>query len=501
MSSPALLTGPESQPADPATTRRTATTAARDAHSDRAADDRADRPDGFDAALAAAKQQARTPKPRVAATSEAEVRGCDKLGKDASVSTGSGDEQVPVDPAAAPVAVASIQIPDAALLAASLSIATDPLAATDPESSTGAGASIGAVESTSTAPTVTATANAATPAAAGTSATGTTTPTAAKTGTPATTTDAATVATATDTSKIMGGAQQAVSSTSEIGTAATQTPAGLAVAATTATTTGAPTTGTPVAGADAQAAATVTSDGTPVSALPATQSSKLSPDRRIDANPPAGPIGAAGSAPSTITAVTAVSDTKLPATTRDAGTEAPEATPGPLTAAVAAPALVIADPKTGSVAAAPPAPVTDQIAAALNQYLIGTRMLKDGTHRAVIRLAPEHLGEVTVTLDVRGGSVRIDLIAGPQAIGALRADLGDLHDQLAQSGLQLDDVSLSQSGSSSLGTGSQGSPERWNGAQSGPNPFSAGNQITKALESAGVRPIRHTDPGRLDVLI
>jgi Flagellar hook-length control protein FliK len=564
MSSRVLLTGPARQPADPAATRRTANTA-RDA--DTSSDPTADQPDGFDAALAAAtsshrsagparparnphaqngpkdggqvgaSQQARAAKPGIAGKPGAEVRGSDKPRDDASVAGAPGDDQIPAEPAAAQaaaaqVAVTPIQTPDAALLAAGpAAVAPAPLTPVDADKPAATAVSIGAVGAMPTTSTATAAAVVVPPGPVvaagpvGLSATaestavvtvavsesgqglsGATKPLA---GSPAQKTT-----TAADKAKVLDGTQQPVSATPGTTTAATQSPDGLAVVATTGTAANA----APVADAQTTAAsdgspqpqpATPTSAtplgtdlpaGTPVTALPG-KPGKPGSDRRIDGDHPAGPAGMVGAAPSILGAVTAVPDTGVSATSKDAGTKATEPASGPLTAAVAAPALVITDPKTSSVAAAPPAPVTDQIAGALSQYLIGTRMLKDGTHRAVIRLAPEHLGEVTVTLDVRGGSVRIDLIAGPQAIGALRADLGDLRDQLAQSGLQLDDVSLSQSGSSSPGTGSQGSPERWNGAQSGPNPFSAGNQITKALESAGVRPIRHTDPGRLDVLI
>jgi flagellar hook-length control protein FliK len=155
------------------------------------------------------------------------------------------------------------------------------------------------------------------------------------------------------------------------------------------------------------------------------------------------------------------------------------------------------DPKSGSAVPAPTA-LSSQIMAQVNQHLIGTRILNDGTHRAVIRLAPDHLGEVTVTLDVRAGNVRMDLIAGPQAISALQADLTELRDQLAQSGLQLGDVSLSQPGLTGGGAGSPDGRERWGGANS---PAAAQAQLGAPIEPAGTRPRTATGEGRLDVLI
>jgi flagellar hook-length control protein FliK len=188
------------------------------------------------------------------------------------------------------------------------------------------------------------------------------------------------------------------------------------------------------------------------------------------------------------------------ASASDTAPTAPEATPSPLTVGVSPPAPIVVDPKANPVAA-PPAPVNDQIAGLVNRFMIGSQTFKDGTHRAVIKLAPEHLGEVTVTLDVRAGGVTLDLIAGPQAISALKADLADLRDQLAQSGLRLDDVSLSQSGAASGGAGTPDGRERWLGNQSGPGPFATGSRATANPAPTAPTPLRAAESGRLDVLI
>ena len=87
-------------------------------------------------------------------------------------------------------------------------------------------------------------------------------------------------------------------------------------------------------------------------------------------------------------------------------------------------------------------PISDQVVAQINRQLQGARTLRDGTHHAVLRLSPEHLGEITITLDVRAGGVRLDIGGGAQAITALQADLGRLRDDLAGSGLNLGDVTL-----------------------------------------------------------
>lgn len=118
----------------------------------------------------------------------------------------------------------------------------------------------------------------------------------------------------------------------------------------------------------------------------------------------------------------------------------------PITMPATAPAAP-ATPAAPTSAAAPPAgppPIPVQVAQQLGRHLSGTRTLADGTHTTVMKLSPERLGEVTIKLDVRDGGVRMELIAAPQALSALQDDLGRLRDQLAQSGLDLGDVSFSQ---------------------------------------------------------
>ncbi|HET9657799.1 MAG TPA: flagellar hook-length control protein FliK, partial [Kineosporiaceae bacterium] len=92
--------------------------------------------------------------------------------------------------------------------------------------------------------------------------------------------------------------------------------------------------------------------------------------------------------------------------------------------------------------AATPDPVIDQV----TKHLLATRLLHDGTRRAVLHLTPDHLGSVRVTVDVRAGQVRVDLAAGEAALHSLRQELGELRSQLAQSGLHLADVTLRDAG-------------------------------------------------------
>jgi hypothetical protein len=53
---------------------------------------------------------------------------------------------------------------------------------------------------------------------------------------------------------------------------------------------------------------------------------------------------------------------------------------------------------------------------------------------------------VTLTVDVRGGSVRLAVAGGPEAVAALREGMDQLRRQLAESGLDLADVTLHDDG-------------------------------------------------------
>ena len=83
-------------------------------------------------------------------------------------------------------------------------------------------------------------------------------------------------------------------------------------------------------------------------------------------------------------------------------------------------------------------PVTDQV----TRHVLAARSLGDGTRETVLHLTPDHLGPVTVTLQVQGSDVRLDLAANDAALAALNADLGELRDGLSASGLELTDVTL-----------------------------------------------------------
>jgi hypothetical protein len=87
------------------------------------------------------------------------------------------------------------------------------------------------------------------------------------------------------------------------------------------------------------------------------------------------------------------------------------------------------------------------------RHLTSVRALREGGHRTVLRLDPEHLGEVTLTVDVRGGSVRLAVSGGAEAVGAVHAGLAHLRSSLAESGLALDDVALRPDGAAPAASG------------------------------------------------
>jgi flagellar hook-length control protein FliK len=69
--------------------------------------------------------------------------------------------------------------------------------------------------------------------------------------------------------------------------------------------------------------------------------------------------------------------------------------------------------------------------------------IKAGGGQAEIRLSPEFLGSVRVSIVVDHGSVRATLTADtPAALDTLRADLAQLKEALAERGLRLDEFEL-----------------------------------------------------------
>jgi flagellar hook-length control protein FliK len=144
--------------------------------------------------------------------------------------------------------------------------------------------------------------------------------------------------------------------------------------------------------------------------------------------------------------------------TTDDGVSAPATSRNPLAAAATAEdATAKAGPKpeptepatapvgataaTGSTAAstpAPPAGTSTSTGSAVTSQVFPTVPALvsrgEGTHSITLRLHPADLGEVHVTVTVRGGNVDVTLAAGPEAQEALRTGSGELRSLLDLAG-------------------------------------------------------------------
>ncbi len=117
--------------------------------------------------------------------------------------------------------------------------------------------------------------------------------------------------------------------------------------------------------------------------------------------------------------------------------------------AVSSLSQVTLDPSTPIASAEfrAPVPVATQMSAHLSTF----KDMADGTYETTLRLYPEELGQVSVRIQVNGGTVSIHAYgASDIAVQALREAMPDLRQDLLQSGLDLVDSQVDQ-GSSFLG--------------------------------------------------
>ncbi|WP_168403443.1 flagellar hook-length control protein FliK [Erwinia amylovora] len=85
---------------------------------------------------------------------------------------------------------------------------------------------------------------------------------------------------------------------------------------------------------------------------------------------------------------------------------------------------------------------------------------RDGVQNAEIRLHPEELGSLQITVRMQQDQAQLHIISEhPQVRQALEAALPQLRSALAESGVQLGQASVSADGSSSAGANAQGSSE------------------------------------------
>jgi flagellar hook-length control protein FliK len=132
------------------------------------------------------------------------------------------------------------------------------------------------------------------------------------------------------------------------------------------------------------------------------------------------------------------------------------ATPGTMTAALdaalaqqqltgtpAATAATAAGP-TGAAPSAPGLPSQTAAAAQLVRALGPLRSAGDGTHRITLELHPAELGSVRVLVELRAGTMNVQLAGGDLARDAMRHGLPDLRQQLENLGISTGSLDVSQ---------------------------------------------------------
>jgi hypothetical protein len=158
-------------------------------------------------------------------------------------------------------------------------------------------------------------------------------------------------------------------------------------------------------------------------------------------------------------------------------------------------ALPTAEPKAPA-----PAPVSTQMSAHLSTF----KGLADGTYETTLRLYPEELGQVSVRIQVNGGTVSIHAFgASDMAVQALREAMPDLRQDLLRSGLDLVDSQVDQ-GSAFLGNEQESSSGRMVDSDNPDRPASQLNGVNGDVNGADIETLANIDPsrgGRVDVRV
>jgi hypothetical protein len=126
------------------------------------------------------------------------------------------------------------------------------------------------------------------------------------------------------------------------------------------------------------------------------------------------------------------------------------------------------------VAATVQASVTaDDLIDQVVQHLAGAKTLGDGTQQTTLTLNPEGLGQLTVTVQVKAGQVKLELAGSGHAMHVLAEHLEQLKRGLEGSGLNLSDVNLRQQDSTDSSSSRQnpwaGQPDTGAGTDTRPN--------------------------------
>jgi len=114
--------------------------------------------------------------------------------------------------------------------------------------------------------------------------------------------------------------------------------------------------------------------------------------------------------------------------------------------AASGPSQATLDPGSPILSAEPKAPTP--VAAQMSAHLSAFKGLANGTYETTLRLYPEELGQVSVRIQVNGGTVSIHAFGASEvAVQALREAMPDLRQNLLQSGLDLVDSQVDQGSS------------------------------------------------------
>jgi flagellar hook-length control protein FliK len=144
-----------------------------------------------------------------------------------------------------------------------------------------------------------------------------------------------------------------------------------------------------------------------------------------------------------------------------------------------------------------PAPVATQMSAHLSTF----KGLADGTYETTLRLYPEELGQVSVRIQVNGGTVSIHAYgASDIAVQALREAMPDLRQDLLRSGLDLVDSQVDQ-GAAFLGNDQESSSGRMVDSD---NPERSVSQLNGEVAEPDIDALTNiglTQGGRVDVRV
>jgi flagellar hook-length control protein FliK len=156
------------------------------------------------------------------------------------------------------------------------------------------------------------------------------------------------------------------------------------------------------------------------------------------------------------------------------------------------PPAAVAEPKAP---AATPLPISTQMSAHLSAF----RGLADGTYETTIRLNPEELGQVSVRIQVNGGTVSIHAFgASDIAVQRLREAMPDLRQDLLQSGLDLVDSQVDP-GAASFGNQREAASRRR--LDSDRTEAASENRIGRPTDVDALTDVLRPERGRVDVRV